>query len=76
MVIRMAKIIGRNPVNEAIIGGRNIHEIIFQESLNANRLNEIKELAKEEGIKVREVSAIEISRIAESDNHQGVVALA
>lgn len=76
MVIRMAKIIGRNPVNEAIIGGRNIHEIIFQEKLDTGRINEIKKLAREEKIKIKEVSAIEISRIAESDNHQGVVALA
>lgn len=72
----MAKIIGRNPVIEALIGGRTIHEIIFQEKLDATKLTEIEELAKKTGIKIKEVSALKITRIAESDNHQGVVALA
>jgi len=76
MVIIMAKIIGKNPVIEAMIGGRNIHEIIIQENLDSGRLNDIKKLAKKEGIKLKEVSAIEINRIAEIDNHQGIVALA
>ena len=72
----MAKIIGKNPVIEAIIGGRKIHEIIFQEKLDSDRINKIKKLAKKNGIKIKEVSAIEINKIAERDNHQGVVALA
>ncbi len=76
MVIMMAKIFGRNPVFEAIIARRNIHEIIFQENLDTARLTKIKELALNEGIKIKEASAIEMSRIAENAEHQGVIALA
>ena len=71
----MAKIAGRNPVAEAIKAGRPIDKILIQEGAGG-AADRIRKLALENRIPVEIVPKRDIEKLAEGENHQGIVAFA
>ncbi|GAB7387316.1 23S rRNA (guanosine(2251)-2'-O)-methyltransferase RlmB [Bacillaceae bacterium] len=67
-------IIGKNPVLEALRSDRAIHKIWLAEGLHKSAVAPILVKAKERGIPVQYVHRKKLDRIADSGNHQGVVA--
>ena len=70
------KIIGRNPVMEAIRSGREIEKIFVKKGGAEGSIVSIIKKAKEKGIIVTEVDRQKLDTMAEGENHQGIVALA
>ncbi len=68
-------IFGKNSVTEALIAGdREINKIIISKNIHSdNKLNKIKELAKEKGVVFQFVAKEKFQPYAEF-NHQGVIA--
>lgn len=71
----MAKIAGRNPVAEAIKAGRPIDRILIQDGAGG-AADRIRKLAQENGIPVETVPKRDIEKLADGENHQGIVAFA
>ena len=70
----MAKVEGRNPVLELLRGNRKVKEILIQKGSSGKRINEIKKIAKNSGIRFENVSKSHLDNICSSHNHQGVIA--
>lgn len=71
----MAVVEGKNSVLEALKGDRTIKEILLAAGLRRDeRLDEIWELAAEQGITIRTVSRGELDAMSVRGAHQGVVA--
>lgn len=70
------KIIGRNPVLEAIRSGREIEKIFIKKGGSEGSVVSIIKKAKEKGIIVIETEKQKLDQLAEGGNHQGIVALA
>jgi 23S rRNA (guanosine2251-2'-O)-methyltransferase len=71
------KIIGVNPVIEALKSGRPIQRLLVAEQRKADRhISEILRLARHAGIEVRMANRDALNREAPGAVHQGVVALA
>lgn len=70
------KIIGRNPVLEAIRAGREIEKIFVKKGAAEGSVVPIVRKAKEQGIIVVETERQKLDAMAEGGNHQGIVALA
>lgn len=68
------KIIGRNPVAEAIKSGREIDKIIVKKGEIEGSLRPIIKKARDMGIPVIEADRNKLDQIAEGGNHQGVIA--
>ena len=68
------KIIGRNPVMEAIKSGREIDKILIKKGKYEGSIVPIVKKAKENGIIIQEVDRQKLDAIAEGENHQGVIA--
>ncbi len=68
------KIIGRNPVLEAIRSGRSIDKIIVKKGVREGSIIQLISKARDAGIIVREADVRKLDRAAEGGNHQGVVA--
>ncbi len=68
------KIIGRNPVLEAIKSGREIDKIIVKKGEKEGSLLPLIRKAKEAGITVTEADRQKLDQMAEGGNHQGVIA--
>ena len=68
------KIFGRNPVLEAIKGGREIDKLLIKKGEIEGSLREIIKKARQSGIVVTEVDTKKLDAICEGSNHQGVVA--
>jgi 23S rRNA (guanosine2251-2'-O)-methyltransferase len=66
-------IIGRNPVLESLKSGREINKIWLAEGAQKGPVNQIIQLAKENGVLVQFVPKKKIEQMVEG-NHQGVVA--
>lgn len=67
-------IFGKNSVTEALLAGREINKIIISKSLHSdNKLNKIKELARQNGVVFQFVAKEKFLPYAEF-NHQGVIA--
>lgn len=73
---KSAKIYGVLPVLEALRSGkRNVEQITIAEGAQFNRLRDLLQLAKEQGIIVNRVSKNTLAKFVEPGaNHQGVVA--
>lgn len=71
----MAKIVGRNPVTEAIRAGRPIDKILIQEGAGG-AADKVRKLAKENHIPFETCSKRDIEKLAKGEVHQGVVAFA
>ena len=70
------KIIGRNPVLEAIKANREIEKIFIKNGGAEGSIVSIIKKAKEAGIIVTEVDKQKLDSMAEGGNHQGIIALA
>ncbi len=69
------KIIGRNPVLEALKAGREIDKIMVKKGADGSLLPIIKK-AKVAGVPVTEVERQKLDKLAEEENHQGIIAFA
>jgi 23S rRNA (guanosine2251-2'-O)-methyltransferase len=70
------KIVGRNPVLEAIRSGREIDKLLIKKGGAEGSINAIIKKARERGIVVQEVDKQKLNSIAGEENHQGVIAFA
>lgn len=68
------KIIGRNPVLEAIKAGRSIDKILIKKGKYEGAVIPVVKKAKEAGIIIQEVDRARLDALAEGGNHQGVIA--
>jgi 23S rRNA (guanosine2251-2'-O)-methyltransferase len=68
-------IIGRQPLVEALHGGRPIDKIFFQRNVSGESIGEIRKLAEKRGIPIQQVPPEKLHSFTRA-NHQGVVALA
>lgn len=68
------KIIGRNPVAEAIKSGREIDKIIVKKGEIEGSLVPIIKKAKNAGIPIIEADRQKLDKLADGGNHQGIVA--
>lgn len=70
------KIVGRNPVMEALRSGREIDKILIKKGEFEGSVTAIVKKAKERGIILQEVDKQKLNMLAEGQNHQGVIAFA
>lgn len=68
------KIIGRNPVSEAVKSGREIDKIIVKKGEIEGSLLPIIKKARSAGIPIIEADKHKLDALADGGNHQGVVA--
>lgn len=68
------KIIGRNPVAEAIKAGREIDKIIIKKGGAEGSLVPIIKKARQAGITVIEAEKQKLDKLADNGNHQGIIA--
>lgn len=68
------RIIGRNPVLEAIKSGRPIDKIIIKKGRLEGSIVSIIKKAREAGIVVQEAEHRKLDTIADGENHQGIIA--
>ena len=68
------KIIGRNPVLEAIKSGQNIEKIMVKKGKQEGSIIPVIRKAKDAGIFVQEVDKNKLDTVAEGENHQGIIA--
>ncbi|MDR0854812.1 MAG: RNA methyltransferase, partial [Christensenellaceae bacterium] len=66
---------GLNGILETFESGKTVEKVYVQKGLFSPRLNKVISEAKSHGVIVNFVDARELARLAESDKHQGVVAL-
>lgn len=69
------KIIGRNPVLEAIKSGQNIEKIMIKKGKLEGSIIPVIRKAKDAGIFVQEVDKNKLDSVAEGENHQGIIAI-
>ena len=69
-------IFGRNPVIELLKSHHSINKILIADGTNDGSIKKITALAIDNKINVEFVSRHKLDRIAEHQNHQGVIALA
>ena len=68
------KIIGRNPVLEAIKAGRDIDKIFVKKGKPEGSLVPLIRKARDKGIVISEVDRQKLDELSAGENHQGVVA--
>ncbi len=66
---------GRNPVIELLESGRDINKIFIQSGEKHGSINKIIAMAKERKILISEVDKTKINQMAQTVNHQGVIAI-
>jgi 23S rRNA (guanosine2251-2'-O)-methyltransferase len=67
------KVIGRNPVREAIRSGRNISRLLVANGADAS-MNAIVNLARKSGINVQFTDKHKLDEVTGHMNHQGIIA--
>jgi 23S rRNA (guanosine2251-2'-O)-methyltransferase len=67
---------GRNPVIEALRGGRPIHKILVQRGGREGSIRLIEALARERGVVVQDAAREKLDAMSGGGGHQGVVAVA
>jgi 23S rRNA (guanosine2251-2'-O)-methyltransferase len=72
----MDRITGIHAVREALEAGRAFDRIVIAKGRQDSRVEEIVQLARERGVAVRFEDRDQLDRLANSKDHQGVVALA
>ncbi|QUH19858.1 23S rRNA (guanosine(2251)-2'-O)-methyltransferase RlmB [Alkaliphilus sp. B6464] len=68
------KIVGRNPVMEALKSGREIDKILIAKGTEGGSLIKIIGKAKDRGIPIQYVERQKLNEISESNAHQGIIA--
>ena len=66
---------GRNAVRELLNSGRDINKIFIQKGERHGSILEIIAKAKERKLLIQEVDKNKLDQMAQSDNHQGVIAI-
>ncbi|MGB9904421.1 MAG: 23S rRNA (guanosine(2251)-2'-O)-methyltransferase RlmB [Desulfotomaculales bacterium] len=66
---------GRNPVREALRGGRSINKILLAKEVEGRVIRDIKQLAREKDVPVQQVERALLDRMLPGTVHQGVIAL-
>ena len=69
------KVIGRNPVKEALRSGRNINKLLVAQGETDHTIITIINMAKDRNIFVQMTDKRKLDSITESGRHQGVVAI-
>ncbi len=69
------RIEGRNAVIELLESGRDINKILIAKGERHGSINKIIAMAKERKILLSEIERNKLNQIAESQNHQGVIAI-
>jgi 23S rRNA (guanosine2251-2'-O)-methyltransferase len=69
------KIVGRNPVMEALKSGREIDKILIAKGTEGGSLIKIVGKAKDRGIIIQYVDRQKLNEMSESDAHQGIIAM-
>jgi 23S rRNA (guanosine2251-2'-O)-methyltransferase len=67
-------IIGRNPIIEALRSGREMNKIWIAEGSQKGSMGQVVQLAKKNNVFVQFVPRKKLDQMAESANHQGVIA--
>lgn len=67
---------GRNPINEAIMAERSIEKIMIARGEHDNRMRKLIKRAKDNKIIIQEVDKRKLDQLSETENHQGVIAIA
>lgn len=68
------KIIGRNPVLEALRSGREMDKILVKKGRFEGSIVPIIKKAKQQGIIIQEVERQKLDQLSEGENHQGIIA--
>ena len=66
---------GRNSVIELLESERDINKIFIQEGEKHGSINKIIAMAKERKVLITEISKEKMNQMAQSNNHQGVIAI-
>lgn len=66
---------GRNSIIELLESGRDINKIFIQAGEKHGSINKIIAMAKENKVLISEVSKEKINQMAQTENHQGVIAI-
>ncbi|MCD8502808.1 MAG: 23S rRNA (guanosine(2251)-2'-O)-methyltransferase RlmB [Bacillaceae bacterium] len=67
-------IVGKNPVIEALKSGHSVNKLWISETAQRGQMNQVVDLAKENGVQFQFVPKKKLETIANTQNHQGVVA--
>lgn len=73
--IEQDQIEGRNSVIELLESGRDINKIYIQAGEKHGSINKIIAIAREKRILISELSKEKINQMAQTENHQGVIAV-
>lgn len=68
------KLVGINPIMEALKGRRKIHKIYVQTGKKNQRLEELLLAARKRGVFVQEVEKERLNQMYKVGNHQGIIA--
>jgi 23S rRNA (guanosine2251-2'-O)-methyltransferase len=68
-----ALIIGRQPLVEALLGGKGIDKILLQKNITGDVINQIRQLARENNVPIQVVPVEKLNGLSKA-NHQGVLA--
>ncbi len=71
----MQKIFGRKPVLEALKAKKNLSQIYIQYGLHGSLIDQIKQLAKKQNIKISQLSPQKFSKYSAGKNTQGIIAI-
>lgn len=66
---------GRNAVLELLESGRDINKIFIQSGEKHGSINKIIAIVKEKKVIMKEIDKTKINQMAQTDNHQGVIAI-
>lgn len=72
----MSKLLGIHAIREALEAGRAIERIVVARGRGGDRVEEIVRLARSKNVPVRFENREAITRLAGSEQHQGIIALA
>lgn len=65
---------GRHPILEALKSGRSINKLLVAEGVEGGSATEILAVARDKGVVVQRVPKAKLEAIAQSRNHQGMIA--
>jgi 23S rRNA (guanosine2251-2'-O)-methyltransferase len=71
----MNRLSGIHAVHEALVAGRALERILIARGRHGDRLEEIVRLARDRGVPVRFEDRSLVDRLAETRDHQGVIAM-
>jgi 23S rRNA (guanosine2251-2'-O)-methyltransferase len=67
---------GRNPVREALRGGRPLNKLFLAKGITGEVIKEIRQMAREKHVPIQQVERIYLDKLLPWTVHQGVIAFA